>query len=278
MVGDLTRIFCAALEAEPAPQAQARLALAGRRCARASSRASGRRRTADGRQSEPISSSDPVGMLRLFHVAQEHDLDIHPARPAPDHRRTSAWSIAAARRSRGQPPVPGDADLAQDPGDRRLRRMNEAGVFGRFIPDFGRVVAQMQYDMYHVYTVDEHTIFAIGILHQIEQGELKDELPLASTVVHNVAVAPRALSRRAAARHRQGPRRRSFGARRRGRAEARPAARPQRRGDRDRRLAGALASADEQHRVQARHRPIPRRSTISSPGCNRRSGCACCWC
>ena len=47
-----------------------------------------------------------------------------------------------------------------------LRRLNEAGVFGRFMPDFGRVVAQMQYDMYHVYTVDEHTIFAIGILAQ----------------------------------------------------------------------------------------------------------------
>ena len=45
-----------------------------------------------------------------------------------------------------------------------LKRMNDAGVFGRFIPDFGRVVAQMQYDMYHVYTVDEHTIRAIGIL------------------------------------------------------------------------------------------------------------------
>ena len=43
-------------------------------------------------------------------------------------------------------------------------------MFGRFIPDFGRVVAQMQYDMYHVYTVDEHTLFAIGILHKIETG------------------------------------------------------------------------------------------------------------
>src|SRR5205085_1133680 len=52
-----------------------------------------------------------------------------------------------------------------------LRRMNEAGVFGRFIPDFGRVVAQMQYDMYHVYTVDEHTLFAIGILHKVETGQ-----------------------------------------------------------------------------------------------------------
>jgi hypothetical protein len=43
-----------------------------------------------------------------------------------------------------------------------LRWMNEAGVFGRFIPDFGRVVAQMQFDMYHHYTVDEHSIRAIG--------------------------------------------------------------------------------------------------------------------
>ena len=72
-----------------------------------------------------------------------------------------------------------------------LRRMNEAGVLGRFVPDFGRVVAQMQYDMYHVYTVDEHTLFAIGILHDIEIGDLKDELPLASEVI------PRMVSRRA---------------------------------------------------------------------------------
>ena len=47
--------------------------------------------------------------------------------------------------------------------------MNEAGVFGRFVPDFGRVVAQMQFDMYHHYTVDEHTIRAIGLLARIEK-------------------------------------------------------------------------------------------------------------
>ncbi len=58
--------------------------------------------------------------------------------------------------------------------------MNDAGVFGRFVPDFGRVVAQMQYDMYHVYTVDEHTIRAIGILSRIERGALKDEHPAAT--------------------------------------------------------------------------------------------------
>ena len=64
--------------------------------------------------------------------------------------------------------------------------MNEAGVFGRFIPDFGRVVAQMQHDMYHVYTVDEHTIFALGILHRIELGLLDDEVPFASEVMQTV--------------------------------------------------------------------------------------------
>ena len=99
-----------------------------------------------------------------------------------------------------------DSKLRQDPEANRLfleiltsrknpeialRRMNEAGVFGKFVPDFGRVVAQMQYDMYHVYTVDEHTLFAIGILHQIETGKLKDELPVAS------AIMPTVISRRA---------------------------------------------------------------------------------
>jgi [protein-PII] uridylyltransferase len=68
-----------------------------------------------------------------------------------------------------------------------LRRMNEAGVLGRFIPDFGRVVAQMQYDMYHVYTVDEHSLFAIGNLHKIEAGALKDELPLATSIAGTIS-------------------------------------------------------------------------------------------
>ena len=61
--------------------------------------------------------------------------------------------------------------------------MNEAGVFGRFVPDFGRVVAQMQFDMYHHYTVDEHTIRAIGLLSDIEQNRLKDCLLYTSRCV-----------------------------------------------------------------------------------------------
>lgn len=64
--------------------------------------------------------------------------------------------------------------------------MNETGVLGHFIPAFGHVVAHMQYDMYHVYTVDEHTIRAIGILHRIESGALAGELPVACQVVHTI--------------------------------------------------------------------------------------------
>ena len=59
-------------------------------------------------------------------------------------------------------------------------------ALGRFLPDFGRVVSQMQFNMYHHFTVDEHTIFAIGVLNAIERGRLKDEAPVASEVVHKV--------------------------------------------------------------------------------------------
>jgi [protein-PII] uridylyltransferase len=56
-------------------------------------------------------------------------------------------------------------------------------VFGRFVPDFARVNAQMQFDMYHHYTVDEHTIRAIGLLARIERGELSADHPLASELL-----------------------------------------------------------------------------------------------
>ena len=64
-----------------------------------------------------------------------------------------------------------------------LRWLSEAGVFGRFIPEFGRVTAQMQFDMYHHYTVDEHTIRAIGLLARIEKGELEADHPLATQLI-----------------------------------------------------------------------------------------------
>ena len=67
-----------------------------------------------------------------------------------------------------------------------LRNMNETGVLGRFIPDFGKVVAQVQHDMYHTYTVDEHTINAIGILRKIDNGEHEDKFFLASNIIKKI--------------------------------------------------------------------------------------------
>jgi [protein-PII] uridylyltransferase len=68
-----------------------------------------------------------------------------------------------------------------------LRWMNEAGVFGRFVPDFGRVVAQMQFDMYHHYTVDEHSVRAIGLLSRIERGELQEDHPLSTAILKRIS-------------------------------------------------------------------------------------------
>src|SRR4029079_13793872 len=67
-----------------------------------------------------------------------------------------------------------------------LRRMNEAGVLGRFIPDFGKIVSMMQFNMYHHYTVDEHLIQAIGVLAEIERGDLADAHPLANEIMPGI--------------------------------------------------------------------------------------------
>jgi [protein-PII] uridylyltransferase len=187
-VGDLTRIFCAILQIDQKGKRRLSWLRWGEKRRRLEGFGlDGDRLTIP---TEDFFKKDPVALIRLFHVAQEHDLDIHPRA-----LRAATQSLRLV-----------DAKLRDDPEANRLfleiltsqknpeialRRMNEAGVFGRFIPDFGRVVAQMQYDMYHVYTVDEHTLFAIGILHHIETGQLKEELPVAS------AILPTIVSRRA---------------------------------------------------------------------------------
>jgi [protein-PII] uridylyltransferase len=188
-VGDLTRIFCAILEAEQRHK---------RRPMWRRWRSS--RKTLDGFildgerlniPSEEFFKEDPVALLRLFHVAQREELDIHPRAL----RRASQSLRLIDRRLREDPEANRlflEILTARKDPETALRRMNEAGVFGRFIPDFGRVVAQMQYDMYHHYTVDEHTLFAIGTLHKLEAGVFEEELPLATELAATV-VSRRAL-------------------------------------------------------------------------------------
>ena len=188
-IGDLTRIFCAILEADQKHKRRLSWVRWG----------NGRRSlggfVVDGEwltiASEGFFKKNPLALLRLFHVAQQHELDIHPRA-----LRAASLSLRLINQQLRDNSEANRLFLEiltsrRDP-ETALRRMNEAGVLGRFIPDFGRVVAQMQYDMYHVYTVDEHTLFAIGILHKIESGLLKEELPLATQLMPTI-VSRRAL-------------------------------------------------------------------------------------
>ena len=67
--------------------------------------------------------------------------------------------------------------------DRELRRMNRYGVLGRYVPAFGRIVGQMQHDLYHVYTVDEHILKVVRNLRRFAVPELAHEFPLCSRVM-----------------------------------------------------------------------------------------------
>ncbi|MGB0575237.1 MAG: [protein-PII] uridylyltransferase [Alphaproteobacteria bacterium] len=182
-VGDLTRIFCAALESEE--RRSLPLSFVNwdwiRRDVAGFPIEAGRLSVSAGKEF----AENPTRMLQLFHAAQQRDIDIHPKalRLVTRHLRlvdTIRDDPEANRLFLEMLISPKGAEVT-------LRRLNEASVFGRFVPDFGRVVAQMQHDMYHVYTVDEHTIFAIGILHGIEQGTYRDDMPVASDVIHKIS-------------------------------------------------------------------------------------------
>lgn len=182
-VGDLTRIFCAALEVNH--QKKSRFSL---------SRLSMWNREAEGfsvdggRLNVPSRAhfaDHPIDMLRLFEVSHRLDLEIHPQALQQVTRYLRRISRDVQKDPEANALFVKILTAEHNP-EITLRQMNEAGVLGKFVPDFGRVVAQMQYDMYHVYTTDEHTIRAIGILNRIERGELTDELPVSSKIIHNV--------------------------------------------------------------------------------------------
>jgi [protein-PII] uridylyltransferase len=184
-VGALTRGFAAKLEAEhlkSAPRGLSRF-LPGRPRRQSLDEpgfhVEGRRLTVDGPETF---ERDPVNLLRLFKIADARDLDLHPdaftAVTRTLHRITSkvrrdpvAAKVFLDVLARGRSP------------QRALDLMNEAGVLGRFIPEFGRIVAKMQFNMYHSYTVDEHTLRAIGVIAEIAAGRLADDHPLATSIM-----------------------------------------------------------------------------------------------
>jgi [protein-PII] uridylyltransferase len=194
-VGDLTAILCAALEdrqAKPAPvlsRMMARFRPRGRRSLPETEdfvEDNSRLTVADAE----VFARDPVNLVRMFRLAQKHNLVLHP-----DALRAATKSLKLV-----------DGDLRANPEANRLfleiltsqdaevilRRMNETGVLGRFVRAFGRVVAMMQFNMYHHYTVDEHLLRCIGVLAEIERGS-NEEFALANDLMRKILPEHRTL-------------------------------------------------------------------------------------
>jgi len=126
--------------------------------------------------------ADTVRLLELFALAARERLEIHPTAMRAATRDAVLIDRKVREDARANALFLEVLTSIHHP-ELALRWMNEAGVFGRFVPDFGRVVAQMQFDMYHHYTVDEHSIRAIGLLAAIERGELKQDHPISTAIL-----------------------------------------------------------------------------------------------
>ncbi len=178
-VGELTRIFLTELEARHAkPEARIIGFLNRRKVAAGFKLLQGRLDAADPKKF----LSDPLNILRVFEEALRTGYLLHPnmmrllasnLHLIDDHLRDDPAAVQIF------------LSLLLDHGnpERALRRMNELGVLSAFIPEFENIVAMMQFNVYHHYTVDEHIIQCVSCLAQIERGELVEELPVVSGIL-----------------------------------------------------------------------------------------------
>jgi [protein-PII] uridylyltransferase len=190
-VGDLTTILCSVLEMEQhkaSPSLAQRLNPLSWRARRRIRNTSdfridnGRLNVAD----PDVFKRDTVNLIRFFATAERTGAFFHPAavrllrhslrlvdeklRNDPEANRIFLEMLCSAANN----PEPA------------LRRMNEAGVLGRFVPEFGRVVSMMQFNMYHHFTVDEHLIRTVGVLSDIERGMAAEPHPLSTAIIKTV--------------------------------------------------------------------------------------------
>eukprot|EP01013_Petalomonas_cantuscygni_P037161 TRINITY_DN67946_c0_g1_i1.p1 TRINITY_DN67946_c0_g1~~TRINITY_DN67946_c0_g1_i1.p1 ORF type:complete len:951 (+),score=227.84 TRINITY_DN67946_c0_g1_i1:94-2946(+) len=130
--------------------------------------------------SEAVMKDDPLNMLRLFVIARREGKDIHPDALSAITRNLRALNESIRNTDDARKLIL-DAILGGRDPALILRRMNEAGVLGKAIPEFGGIVAQTQFNMYHHYTVDEHTIRAVEAIAEMEQVN-GERVPLASEI------------------------------------------------------------------------------------------------
>ncbi|MGF6860358.1 [protein-PII] uridylyltransferase [Rhodobacteraceae bacterium MBR-64] len=179
-VGELTRIFLTGLEAQHVKSEPLLVGLFRRRkkTRKGFKVAQGRLTFAD----EAAFLADNLNLLRIFEEGLRTGLLIHPdaMRVITAHLDRLDDSLRDDREAQR---IFLDLMLKHGNPERALRRMNELGVLGAFIPEFEAIVAMMQFNVYHHYTVDEHIIQCISTLAEIERGELVEELPLTSNIL-----------------------------------------------------------------------------------------------
>jgi [protein-PII] uridylyltransferase len=128
--------------------------------------------------------SNPLNLLRVFEEGLRTGMLIHP-----DAMRLVTANLHliddSLRENREAQQIFLDLLLKHGNPERALRRMNELGVLAAFLPEFEPIVAMMQFNMYHSYTVDEHTIQVISNFSRIERLELEEELPISTEILRD---------------------------------------------------------------------------------------------
>ena len=137
-----------------------------------------------------MAAQKPMIMLRLMQFARDRHLKIHPLALRSmirNERSTIALRRDPAAMATFLDLLCGkDGETGRSDGARWMSLMNETGILSRMVPDWARIVGQMQFDTYHVFTVDEHTIEALRVVSALERGELTDAAPVASSIVDHL--------------------------------------------------------------------------------------------
>ncbi len=133
---------------------------------------------------------EPILMLRMLEIARDRNLELHPLALAAliRHERNAISLRGNAEAAAIFLDLLCGRDAEHDRADGAfwLTIMNESGILGRLLPDWAHIVGQMQFDSYHVFTVDEHTVEAIRVLNMLERNELAEIAPVASGLMDHL--------------------------------------------------------------------------------------------
>ncbi|MGL1921330.1 MAG: [protein-PII] uridylyltransferase [Hyphomicrobiales bacterium] len=190
-VGDLTRVFCAVLEQQEIKQGNAAQRFLNR--FRAGTNIEEITKTKafkveHGRimaLNDKVFIKDPTHLVGLFYLIDKYSLLIHP-----ETLKLVTRSLRLIDNKLRSNPKASNLFLkllcSKNDPETNLRKMNEAGVLGRFIKPFGKIVSLMQFNMYHHYTVDEHLLRSVGILAQIDGGKEEEKHPTAHQIIGEI--------------------------------------------------------------------------------------------